>query len=143
MSQRAEFPRVGGRPGRGPSDPNLRVGDAERNEVADALSQHYSDGRLDAAELKERLDRAMEAKTRADLGGLLADLPLLTTAPPPRARRRGGGAWVAVLAVLLFLSAPWEHVGWPWMPRVPWILLGLIALVVWRSVRRRSYRSSP
>ncbi len=57
------------------SDPGLRVSDAERAEVADRLASHYSDGRLDDAEFDERLDRAMRAKTRAELSWLLADLP--------------------------------------------------------------------
>jgi hypothetical protein len=56
-------------------DPALRVGDAERGDVADRLSKHYSNGRLDHAEFSERLDRAMSARTMADLAGLLADLP--------------------------------------------------------------------
>jgi hypothetical protein len=53
----------------------LRVSDAERNEVADQLSKHYADGRLDQAEFNERLDQAMAAKTQFDLGGLFDDLP--------------------------------------------------------------------
>ena len=61
---------------------HLRVSDAERNAVADRLAQHYGDGRLDQAELDERLGRAMSAKTRADLDGLLADLP--DAGPPPK-----------------------------------------------------------
>lgn len=44
------------------SDPNMRVSDAERAEMADTLSKHYADGRLDDAEFKMRLDRAMAAK---------------------------------------------------------------------------------
>jgi Flp pilus assembly protein TadB len=43
--------------------------------VADRLSRHYQEGRLDQAEFNERLDRAMNAKTRADFNGLFADLP--------------------------------------------------------------------
>jgi len=54
---------------------DLRVSDAERAEVADLLSKHYGDGRLDQAEFEQRLDRAMKAKTYSDLGGLFADLP--------------------------------------------------------------------
>lgn len=56
-------------------DPRMRVSDADRAEIADRLAKHYSDGRLDQAEFDDRLDRAMRAKTRADLVGLLADLP--------------------------------------------------------------------
>ena len=61
-------------PGSGTS---LRVSDAERNAVADKLSTHFADGRLDEAEFKERLDAAMAAKTQGDLSGLFDDLPPL------------------------------------------------------------------
>src|SRR5487761_1380766 len=57
------------------SDQHLRVSDAERNEVAERLATHYSDGRLDQAEFDERVGRAMAAKTRGDLDGLFDDLP--------------------------------------------------------------------
>ena len=57
------------------SDQNLRVSDAERQAVADRLAEHFGDGRLDQAEFDERVGRAMNAKTRADLSGLFDDLP--------------------------------------------------------------------
>src|SRR5580704_7967187 len=63
------------------SDATMRVSDAERAEVADQLAQHYGDGRLDQAELDERLSRAMGAKTHADLAGITADLPHLDPRP--------------------------------------------------------------
>lgn len=53
----------------------LRIGDAERAAVADRLAKHFSHGRLDQAEFDERIDKAMRAKTMADLTGLLSDLP--------------------------------------------------------------------
>jgi hypothetical protein len=68
--------------------PEMRVGDAERAEVADRLAAHFSDGRLDQAEFSERLDRAMRAKTIADLSGLLSDLPGSTPVPAAPAGRR-------------------------------------------------------
>jgi hypothetical protein len=68
-------------------DPTMRVGDAERGDVVDRLAQHYSDGRLDHAEFSERLDRAMAARTMADLAGLLSDLP---DGEPVRAQLAGG-----------------------------------------------------
>ena len=53
---------------RGPySDQHLRVSDAERQAVTDRLAEHFADGRLDQAEFDERVGRAMNAKTRADL----------------------------------------------------------------------------
>jgi len=54
---------------------DLRISDAERAEVADLLSKHYEDGRLDQAEFNQRLDQAMKARTYKDLSGLFADLP--------------------------------------------------------------------
>lgn len=63
-------------------DQGMRVSDADRAEVADRLAKHYSYGRLDQAEFDERLDRAMRAKTRADLVVLLADLPDGEVPPP-------------------------------------------------------------
>ena len=71
------------------TDPHLRVSDAERNEVAERLSRHFADGRLDQTEFTARLDRATGAITRGDLDGLFDDLPRLADEPsPPRARRR-------------------------------------------------------
>jgi|SRR5450755_357753 hypothetical protein len=62
------------------ANPNMRVSDAERADVADRLSKHYSDGRLDQEEFSKRLDQAMRAVTQSDLAGLFADLP---DAEPP------------------------------------------------------------
>src|SRR5260370_11408336 len=69
---------------------DLRVSDAERAEVADRLSKHYSEGRLDQAEFDERVDQAMRAKTRSDLSGLFDDLPL-TDEPEPSETSKAAG----------------------------------------------------
>jgi len=130
------------RSSRSSPNPEMRVGDAERNQVADALSQHYSDGRLDANELKERLDRAIGAKTRGDLSGLLTDLPpLAPPASPPPTRRRRAAFWVACAVVLAAFAVPWQTVGWPWFPHIPWVLIGIVAFVAWRSGRHRRYHA--
>ena len=91
----------------GPADGrNLRVSDAERGEVADALSRHFADGRLDQAEFKVRLDRAMGAVTRGDLDGRFHDLPRPDDDPvPPRPRSRVLGTLVVVLVVAALASA--------------------------------------
>jgi Domain of unknown function (DUF1707) len=91
--------------------PELRVSDAERTDVADRLSKHYGDGRLDQAEFNERLDRAMSATTRSDLTGLLADLP--GTEPPPETGRpqRDRQPWGS--------QQPWGS-RQPWRSRQPW-----------------------
>ncbi len=67
---------------------DMRVGDAERAEIADRLARHFSEGRLDQAEFDERLDQAMRAKTMADLRGLLSDLPGEPVPPDQGGRRQ-------------------------------------------------------
>jgi len=120
-------------------DSQLRVSDAERNEIAEVLSRNYADGRLDEAEFNERLGRAMAAKTRADLDPLLADLPRQDgpdPAPPPRRSAGLGRVLVLALFVLFALSATTALV----RPHVPWLLIGVVVLLV---ARRRRYRRYP
>src|SRR4051812_41709848 len=62
--------------------PLQRVGDLERSAVCDELSAQFAAGRLVPEELEERLSLAVEARTRADLGVLLTDLPALEPAAP-------------------------------------------------------------
>jgi hypothetical protein len=51
------------------------VSDAEREACARALRDHAAAGRLEVAELEERLGRAYGARYRAELRALLRDLP--------------------------------------------------------------------
>ena len=77
-------------------DASMRASDGERNAVADKLSRHYAEGRLDEVEFKHRLDTAMSATTHGDLNGLFDDLPRLPTEPTRRHRGTAGssrGSW--------------------------------------------------
>jgi Domain of unknown function (DUF1707) len=58
-----------------PAGDQTRASDAEREQVADALRDAMAEGRLDMAEFEERLDAALQARTRAELVPLLRDLP--------------------------------------------------------------------
>jgi len=111
------------------SRPDLRVGTAERSEVADALSQHYAEGRLDNLEFNERTEHAMSAKTRADLATLLTDLPgqAPSAAAPTRPRRRPRPSSVAVLVILAVLAV-WAAS----LPHAFWLLGVVIVFVAWR-----------
>lgn len=60
----------------------VRIGDAERERAQATLGDHYAAGRLDHAEYSERLDRIWDARTRAELDPVFADLPG-TPAPQP------------------------------------------------------------
>src|SRR5262249_57211326 len=104
-------------------DPNIRVSHAERTEVADRLSKHYGDGRLDEEEFNERLDRAMKAKTRADLDGLFADLP---GGEPPRPS--------AGLPAPQIARPPRRHSP---LPRIVFlVLVAIVALMVRQALPR-------
>ena len=114
---------------RGPySDQHLRVSDAERQAVTDRLAEHFGDGRLDQAEFDERVGRAMNAKTRADLGGLFDDLPE-TGAPalPERPRRRYRHPFLAVVLLVLITVAAAHAVAAMF---VPWLWIGALAVIL-------------
>jgi DUF1707 SHOCT-like domain/2TM domain len=96
-------------------DRSLRVSDRERDEVVTLLRDHAAEGRLSSDELEERLERALAARTGADLDAVLADLPARRT-QAERARRSAGArqgflshattwAAVSVLLVVIWLAA--------------------------------------
>ena len=149
---------------RGPTssaNPQMRISDADRAEVTDRLSKHYSDGRLDQAEFNERLDRAMNAKTQADLNGLFADLP--ATGEPDKAvkavrqpdrlprnrhpvQRVIGLILITVVAIFVARALMWPFFGFfgfaghvLFVP-VPWILIAIIAFLCWRYATRHRRR---
>jgi hypothetical protein len=62
----------------------LRASDADRERVANILNQAMSEGRLDIAELDERLRKAYAAKTLGELEPLTADLPVAGATPAVR-----------------------------------------------------------
>ncbi len=138
---------------------DLRASDAERADVADRLSRHYQDGRLDQAEFNERLDRAMNAKTRADFNGLFADLPDLpdpadqagqsgkngqSTRPPLRPgriqQRQARRNSASYLVFLVFVGVVTVVVAHSLMHSVfPWVLIAVLAFLWLRKehMRRR------
>lgn len=114
----------------------MRVSDAERSQIADTLSKHYADGRLDEAEFNERLQKAMSAKTRSDFNGLLIDLPPIVPATPPetKVRKRRGSFGLTLIAAILFAAVVTSWM-WSWTWHIPWILIAIVLFVVWRRSR--------
>ena len=117
----------GARAGRGAARDHLRLpravlpvraSDAERDHAVEALRGHAADGRLDLAELEERVAAALEARTQGELTELTADLP-------GRQRRRPRRADLQpYLAVMVLLIAIWAVSGagyfWPVWPMLGW-----------------------
>jgi hypothetical protein len=69
----------------------MRASDADRDRVVDALRAAYVQGRLSADELAARRNRALAARTYADLNAVsavLAERPPATPAIDPPARKR-------------------------------------------------------
>jgi hypothetical protein len=126
------------------SDPSMRVSHDERTQVADRLSKHYGDGRLDEEEFNDRLDRAMKAKTRGDLYGLFDDLPDAPPAQEPhevipqRHRRPLFGRLVFFILAIVLISAVWHAVAWPFWAfgmggfSAPWLLIAIIVFLLLR-----------
>ncbi len=55
-------------------NPDIRIGDAERERAVEVLKEAAADGRLTLSELDERIDATLRSVTRADLRDVLMDL---------------------------------------------------------------------
>jgi hypothetical protein len=116
----------------------MRISNAERQDIADTLSKHFAEGRLDSDEFDERVSKVMNAKTRGDVAGVLDDLPRFAPPPPePRPRRPFRlGQWTLALLLLLLVASV---VAVPPHFHVPWLLVGIVAFLLWHRFRRRHY----
>jgi Domain of unknown function (DUF1707) len=104
----------------------LRVGDAERDQVMAALHEHFAQGRLTQAELEERVDTALSARTAGDLSQVTSDLPQPAGAAEPvlRGHHRHGPPLPLIVVGLLVVSA---FMAGPWWPM--FVVVRLFALV--------------
>jgi hypothetical protein len=123
----------------------MRASDADREQAAAALREHYAAGRLDDEELAERLDTAYRAKTVEELEALRHDLPELPLSPAARKlelehrqaelRRallqRAGGAFTPfVICTAIWVASGADAPFWPvWVLIFPLVFL---ARNVWR-----------
>ncbi|WP_181871214.1 DUF1707 SHOCT-like domain-containing protein [Sphaerisporangium album] len=114
---------------------DLRIGDAERDEVMTALREHFAQGRLTHEELDERLDTVLAARTAGELRRATADLPGPTT--PRQAAHGGRPTWAPSPHAD---PAPWDQAfGPPWGPR-PGDLAWRHAMRAARRERHRVHR---
>src|SRR5437588_6771155 len=128
------------------SDPGkIRASDADREQAAEALREHFAAGRLSEEELTERIETVYKATTVRELDRLSGDLPSL---PPSRlvsrtelAHRRAelrrqllqhaGGAFSPFLVcALIWAASGADSEFWPvWLLIFPLLFL---ARNVWR-----------
>ncbi len=125
---------------RGTADAGMRASDAERNEVSERLSRHFTDGRLDQAEFQQRLGRAMGATTRGDLAGLFDDLPRLADDPAVPVHRPRRFRPVLGVVVLLVVSL-WIAGTVASFVHFSWVLVAVVLLLFWRHSHRRAHAS--
>ncbi len=127
-------------------DPGTRAGDADREQVAEVLRTHHTEGRLDTDEMQERIDACYQAKTVGDLEALLDDLPRGQAAE--LARHGHGDHFLAfgrprmlrlwpILIALIALSIVTGHHFFLWIA-IPLFFVAMRLLAPWHGRRRRA-----
>ena len=122
-----------------PRDRGLRASDADRERTAEVLREQAGVGRLEPAELEERLEAALRAKTLADLDALTADLPRAPRREPRPTRdgRLPVSPLVLIVAVLVTVSVLVGHPAF-WL----FFLLFFAHSRPWKGPRWRQGRAS-
>jgi hypothetical protein len=108
----------------GPTGPELRIGDSEREAAVAALGDHYAEGRLSKEEYDERAARAWEARTRSALWPLFSDLPR------PSAQSSGQSSGQSSAQSAQWSSGSSGPFGPSRGPRPRWRFAGLLPLLV-------------
>lgn len=137
-------------------DGELRASDADRERVVTRLRDHAAEGRLTMDEFEDRMRKAYEARTYAELAPLTRDLPVDLGAaagtagfvdlgarePEQRSfvRRSHARSWSGVLGLLVVWWMIAHVIGvmhgaWPVWP------IGLIALGLFVRARSTSHRA--
>jgi len=71
---------MGGTTGDGEPAAGIRASDSERDATVERLSAAAGEGRLTLEEFSQRMEQATAARTRGELGRLVTDLPVETSA---------------------------------------------------------------
>jgi Flp pilus assembly protein TadB len=135
----------------------LRVGDAERTKVTEALHDHFAQGRLTRDELDERLDATLSAKTFGELRKITRDLPgTAPVAEPAISPRAVPPHWhgprlaflpLLVGAFLVIAALSWGVMGAMFgiikVIFLIWLVMGLLGFMHARRRHRRGRRSGP
>jgi hypothetical protein len=82
----------------------LRASDADRERAVAALQRHTAAGRLSLDEFAERVDRALAARTHADLVAITRDLPVESTVDHAASARQLAIAFLLALIALAVIG---------------------------------------
>lgn len=103
---------MGGTTGDDQPAEGIRASDAERDATVERLSRAAGDGRLTLEEFSQRMERATEAKTRAELDRLVTDLPAEPAGPAAAGavaeRSQAPATWHVSPVGGLRVSGPWR-----------------------------------
>lgn len=137
---------------------NIRISDADREQVTSRLREHFAEGRLTSDELDERITATLSAKTFGDLRGVMADLPepgplgpQQAPVPPawssrPVYYRRGPRilpvALLIFFAVLLLSGPGWAFFAFFKLALLAWLVLCIAGFVGASRLRRRMRHSA-
>lgn len=121
---------------------DMRVSDADREQIQDRLRRAHEIGQLDLGEFDERVRSVWAARTHGELARVTADLPAL---PPAPGRRHafsdtGGGVAMRVLTIIwsslaavslvmwgiLALTTDFDYPWWLWVAIPPATALGVL-----------------
>ena len=101
----------------------MRAADVDRDRAVSFLTTAFTEGRLTKDEYDERVDRALHARTYADLDVIVTDLPgARSVGSPPVVQPKGtNGLAIASLAcgIAQFMLGP--------LPTIPAIVFGHVA----------------
>jgi hypothetical protein len=132
---------------------NIRISDADREQVTSRLREHFAEGRLTSEELDERVSATLNAKTFGELRGILADLPEpgpLGPQPQPVPSRwnarpvyyRRGPRFFPVALLILFAALVLPGPGWAFfvffkVALLAWLVMCLAGIFAASRFRRR------
>lgn len=87
--------------------PEIRIGTADREKALDALSLHFSEGRLTVPEFDERSATIASATTRGEIDTVFVDLPATSTTSrtPASADTSAGLDWRAVVMPIVIFGS--------------------------------------
>lgn len=110
-------------------EPDIRIGTEEREHALEALSTHFTAGRLTLVEFEDRSGLVTLARTHGDLDAVFsdlprarADLPAAPAGPKAAAPRPPGWEWrAAIVAVMPILAVGLYFMTdtWLWFLMIP------------------------